>query len=171
VRAQGQRRGVTDRLHDEAGVSLVEVLVAVLLLTGAFMALSQVATTGLFSLRSTADRTTAMGLATQAVEAGRLLPWDRLALDEDDLDPQCGTLADIDRVGGSSEPVVCSASGGVNASLPYWGQDGRYELETYVTSISGYSNARRVTAVVRWQDRGQTMEIRNSNVVAAVERG
>jgi hypothetical protein len=166
-RAWGRSR----RMSEEDGVSLVEVLVAVLLVTGAFMAMSQVATIGLFSLRSTADRTTATGLATQAVEAGRQLPWAELALHAVELDPQCGTLADIDRVGGRSEPVVCSVAGGVTASLPFWGQDGPYELETYVTSIDGFVNARRVTSVVRWQDRGRTMEVRNSNVVAAVERG
>lgn len=164
------RSGVRRRLDDEAGVSLIEVLVAVFLLATAFTALAQVAVTGLWSLRGTADRTTAIGLATQAVEAGRSVPWDQLTLDENEFSAFCGDLVPIDDAGDIEEVIVCGA-GGITDALPFWGPDGGYELETYVTSIPGFGNARRITAIVSWEDRGRERTVRTSNVVAQVDRG
>ena len=160
------------RWRAEDGVSLVEVMVAVVLLATAFIALAQVATNGLFSLRSAADRTTAIGLATQSVEAVRALPWEGLSLTPADHTPGvCGDLVDIDQAGTVEEIALCLPGGQVTDDLPYWGPTGPYELETYVTTIPGFGNARRATAVVTWTDRGDIREVRTSTVIAQVERG
>jgi hypothetical protein len=165
------RSGMRRRFDDEAGVSLVEVLVAVFLLLGTFTALAQVATTGLWALRATADRTTAIGLATQAVEAGRSVPWEQLVLDEDEFSALCGELVPIDEAGTIEEEVLCGPDGGVADGAPFWGPNGLYELETYVTAIPGFDNARRITAEVTWEERGRERTVRTSNVVAQVDRG
>lgn len=165
------RYRLRSRFLDESGVSLVELLVAVMLLTGAFLALAQVATNGLFSLRSAADRTTAMGIATQTVEAGRALEWSSLLMDEDVHAGICGDPVAIDRDGTVTESVLCETDGAVADGLPFWGVDGPYEIETYVTAVPGYGNARRVTAVVTWEERGGSRELRTSTVVAQVARG
>jgi Tfp pilus assembly protein PilV len=159
------------RWHGEDGTSLVEVLVAVTLLAGAFLALAQVATTGMFSLRASADRTTAIGIATQAVEAGRHVPWEELAMDGSLHAPRCGTTLTIDSNGAPSEPVLCATTGAVGTASPFWGANGAYDVETYVTAIDGFVNARRVTSVVTWTERGEQRQVRSSSVVAGVERG
>ena len=158
------------RFRDEAGVSLVEVMIAVLLLGTAFIALAQVATTGLFSLRAAADRTTAIGIATQAVEAARAQPWESLGMDLTDHSTRCGETIAITQSGDVSETVLC-VLGGIENELPFWGPDGMYEVETYITEIPGFVNARRATAVVRFQDQGRDREVRSSTVIAQVERG
>ncbi|MCC5949694.1 MAG: hypothetical protein JJT89_14680 [Nitriliruptoraceae bacterium] len=167
----GRTRALRTRLRQEQGISLVEVMIAALLLATAFLALSQVATSGLFALRSTADRTTASGLATQTVEAARSIPWAELGMDEDEHDVRCPGTFTVDESGGLVEQTMCIVDGGVRDELPYWGTDGEYDIETHVTAIDGFGNARRVTAVVTWQERGATRELRTSTVVAQVQRG
>jgi hypothetical protein len=125
----------------------------------------------LFSLRSTADRTTAIGLATQSVETARTLEWDRLAMAQFDHATRCNDLIPIDQAASVNETLLCAPGGDVDLDIPYWGTTGPYELRTYVTSIPGFSNARRATAVVTWTDRGDTREVRTSTVIAQVERG
>jgi Tfp pilus assembly protein PilV len=158
------------RFASEAGVSLVEVMIAVLLLGTAFIALAQVATTGLFSLRAAADRTTAIGIATQAVESARAQPWEALGLDLTEHATLCGNSVAITQAGDVNETALCVPAG-IEAELPFWGPDGMYEVETYITEIPGFVNARRATAIVRFQDQGQGREVRNSTVIAQVERG
>jgi hypothetical protein len=160
-----------NQVHAEDGVSLVEVLVAMFLLATALMALAQVATTGLFAVRDAADRTTAMGLATRAVEAARHVPWEDLALDSAAHSAECGTLVAIDAAGSLTEPVLCASAGGVGGTAPFWGAEGPYDVRSHVTSIPGFPNARRVTATVTWRDHGGPREVRTSTVIAQVDRG
>ena len=159
------------RAGEESGFSLVEVLVVVLLLTTAFLALAQVATTGLFTLRSAADRTTAMGLATQSVEAARTLNFEQLLMERAEHAEVCDNVFAVDPLDRLNETVVCGNGVAIADAFPFWWSDGRYTVETYVTAIDGYSNARRVTAVVQWTERAQDRELRTSTVVAEVGRG
>ncbi len=164
------RSWLRDRLLDERGVSLVEVLIAVMLLAGAFMALAQVATGGLLSLRSAADRTTAVGVATQTVESARASEWGALLLAEDAHGGICDELVEIDRDGSITEIALCSPDGAIGGGPPFWGEVGAFDVQTYVTAVPGYGNARRVTAIVTWEERGVPREVRTSTVVAEVAR-
>lgn len=164
------RATLRNRAREETGFSLVEMLIVVLLLTTAFLALAQVATTGLFTLRSAADRTTAMGFATQSVEAARTLSWEQLLVDQNLPGAGCGSLLAVDPSGGLDETVLCGTEGAVQGSIPFWWSDSRYGVETYVTGIAGYDNARRVTAIVRWDEGDEQRELRTSTVVAEVGR-
>jgi hypothetical protein len=159
------------RLVDEDGVTLVEVLVAMFLLTGAMLAMAHVATSGLVSLRDATDRTTAIALATEVLEQSRQVPWDVLLLDATDHAPVCGDMIAIDDAGSVTEPAVCDAAGAVGAAAPYWGANGKYDLETYVTSIPNFPNARRVTTVVSWDQGTGPRTVRSSTVIAQVDRG
>ncbi|GGI07369.1 hypothetical protein [Egicoccus halophilus] len=159
------------RRAGEEGASLVEVLVTVALLATAFLALAQVATASLLSLRGSADRTTAVAIATEAVEASRQLPWHDLGLHQVTHAARCAQSFPVDVAGTLREPTLCLADGGVTDTLPFTGRNGDYEVETVVTTVPSYTNARRVTTVVRWEDRGRHREVRTSSVVAGVERG
>lgn len=158
------------RFSDEAGISLIEVMIAIFLLATAMMALAHVATSGLWSLRATTDRTTAVSLATRAVEAARHLNYEELSLDAPALPDACAATT-FDVTDDLTEDVRCSSTGGVGSDLPYWGADGVYEIETWVTEIDGFPNARRVTAVVAFDERGRRdHEVRTSTVIARVDR-
>jgi hypothetical protein len=166
-----RRCSLRARASEEEGVTLIEVLVAITLLVTAMMALAQVATSGLLSLRSSTDRTTAISLATQTLEASRQVPWPELALDETIFGATCGSNVPIDDAGTINEPVVCDTAGGIGSAPPFWGVDGKYDLETYTTSIPGFPNARRVTAVVSWDEGATERSYRSSTVIAQVDRG
>jgi hypothetical protein len=159
------------RLADESGVTLVEVMVAIFLLATAMMAMSQVATSGLMSLRDATDRTTAISLATQSLEASRQLPWESLYLDATAHPGRCGQMIVIADDASVTEPAVCLATGEVGAAAPFWGDIDGFEIETYVTAIQNFPNARRVTAVVEWDHGAQTRTVRSSTVIAQVSRG
>ena len=169
MRKQGRSPAWTGWGNDD-GVSLVEVLVALVLLATAFVALAQVATSGLISIRAAADRTSAIGYATQAVEAARSEPWEVLGLDDTEHSSLCTSPVTIDEGETVSETVVC-VTDGIDEGMPFWGAEGPYVVETYVTAIPGFANARRVTAVVRFDDGAGTQEVRNSTVIAQVQRG
>jgi hypothetical protein len=166
-----RRWSIRARAAEEEGVTLIEVLVAITLLVTAMMALAQVATSGLLSLRSATDRTTAISLATQSLEAARQVPWQQLALDSATFGATCGTNVDVDDAGTISEPVVCTADGALDGGIPFWGADGKYDLETYTTSIPSFPNARRVTTIVSWDEGATVRNYRASTVIAEVDRG
>jgi hypothetical protein len=165
-----RRCSLRARASEEEGVTLIEVLVAITLLVTAMMALAQVATSGLLSVRSATDRTTAISLATQSLEAARQIEWTQLALEEATFTATCGTTVVVDD-GTLSEPVVCDLNGLVSDAQPFWGADGRYDLETYTTAVAGFPNARRVTSVVSWNEGSTPREYRASTVIAQVDRG
>jgi hypothetical protein len=166
-----RRWSIRARASEEDGVTLVEVLVAITLLVTAMMALAQVATSGMLSVRSATDRTTAVSLATQSLDATRQIDWTQLSLDAGDFSGTCGANFTIDDGGAVVEPVVCAPDGAVADDLPFWGFDGAYELETFVTSVPGVPNARRVTALVSWNEGQTQREYRASTVIAQVDRG
>jgi Tfp pilus assembly protein PilV len=158
-------------LADESGITLVEVMVAIFLLATAMMAMAQVATSGLLSLRDSTDRTTAISLATQSLEAARQVPWEELQVRTADHSGRCGTLVAIDEPATFSESVVCHSGGAIRGVRPFWGTDGKYELRTFVTAIPNFPNARRVTTVVEWSHGTTTRSTRSSTVIAQVARG
>jgi Tfp pilus assembly protein PilV len=165
------RCSIRSRASEEEGVTLIEVLIAITLLVVAMMSLAQVATSGLLSLRSSTDRTTAISLATQSLEASRQVPWTELALDESIFGGTCGSTVAVDDAGSLIEPVICAADGALTSDPPFWGVDGKFDLETYSTAISGFPNARRVTSVVSWDEGSTPREYRASTVIAQVDRG
>jgi hypothetical protein len=165
------RRPTWQQLGDESGVTLVEVMVAIFLLATAMMAMSQVATSGLLSLRDATDRTAAISLATQSLEASRQLPWESLQLEATAHAARCGQMITIADDGSVTEPAVCHATDAVGDVAPFWGDIDGFEIETYVTAIADFPNARRVTAVVEWGQGSQIRTVRSSTVIAQVSRG
>lgn len=155
----GPIRGACRRLHDdEEGVSLVEALVAVVILSTAMLALVATAATSTTSLRLSRDRQQATQTASAALEDVRDMAWDELVLADVPAPP-----ADFE-----GEPTVSDAGG----PLPHILVDGRFTTTTYVTWADAPTNTlKRVTAITSWEDRGSTREVRESTLVAIAERG
>lgn len=169
---------------DEAGLTLLEVIIAVFVLSVAVMALAGVAITSLASVRISRDRDLASSAASAVLEAARAVDFEQLAMNDADSPP-----ATFSHDGSTSEPTVVASDGAITpfACTPadpsacwfeYGPYAGRHSVTTYVTwfddpTVEGTKNGRRVTAVVTWDDPGveSTRTVRQSTVVAEARRG
>lgn len=144
-------------VEEEDGVSLIEALVAVIILSTAILALVATAATSTVSLRLSRDRQQAVQTASAALEDVRNMNWDALVLADTPTPP--ATF--------ETETVV-SATGG---PLSHVVSDGRFTTTTYVTWANAAETLKRVTTITAWDDRGMTREVRESTLVAIAERG
>lgn len=155
----GKIRGAFRRLHEsDDGVSLIEALVAVLILATAILALVATAATSTVSLRLSRDRQQATQTASAALESVRDMSWDTIALADTPAPP--GSF--------ETEPTVTAATGPLAHVLT----NGRFRTTLYVTWADAPTNTlKRVTAITAWEDRGEFREVRESTLVAIAERG
>jgi type II secretory pathway pseudopilin PulG len=165
---------------DEAGLGLIEVMIAIFILGVALLALASVGTTSLISLRVTRDREQATNAASAAIEAARAVSFRNLAIPAGTVD--VSQLPDGALPTGSTnscvgeEPVVTDA-----VTEPPFAQDvgnqDRIRVYTLVTyaetdcSVGGPTELKRVIAVATWSDQGQTHHVKQETLVVAAGRG
>lgn len=157
------------RLDDEAGLGLVEVVIAVFILTIGLAALAATAIPALGSLQNSRDRQAATAMATASLERARTYPMAQLAIAQsvcDDTDADIGSEVEIDRAGTLTEAPICATGGLVEDGSPHWYDSEGRAVRTWVTEMDEAPGARRITVVVAWQRGNQSFEVRSSTVVA-----
>lgn len=160
----GNVRDACRRLHEgDEGVSLVEALVAVLILSTAMLALVATAATSTVSLRLSRDRQQAVQTASAALEDVRSMRWTAVA-----LAPIPAPPASFE---GETTVVLPSTSPLTPVAHVVTSPDGRFTTTTYITWANAEKTLKRVTAITSWSDRGQRREVRESTLVAIAERG
>jgi Tfp pilus assembly protein PilV len=190
ISVHGSRQGtIVSRLRwwhlaadDEEGLGLVEVLVAVFILSVALMALASVGTSSLISLRMTRDREQATNAASTALEEARALSFDALALpagaNPTTLPADVRAALNVTSatcVGGealvtdaaSPQPVPLTRTSGTN---------GAHRVHTVVTwanqnCTATNSGLKRVVSIVTWPDGPRFNFVRNETLVAPAGRG
>jgi hypothetical protein len=164
-------------LRDDAGVSLVEVMVAGFIMTIALVTMASVASGSLRSVSSSQGRQEATTAVTRALETARSLSYTELAMRSGEYTD--GVAFDWDGPTGSAaqEPVHATPEGTIrNGTFPYFETRNGYTLTTIVTRYQPEradgevvtDTARRVTAIATLPSGG---EVRQSTVVARAERG
>jgi type II secretory pathway pseudopilin PulG len=169
-------------LDEEAGLGLIEVMLAIFVLGIALLALASIGTTSLISLRVTRDREQATNSASAAIEAARARDYGALAMAHGysaDLNgiPEAALPpgSDVACVGG--EPVA--VDGAVADPVPFVQQAGngnRITVHTLVTYEGGTcggsaTDLKRVIAIASWTDQGTVRFVRQETLVASANRG
>jgi type II secretory pathway pseudopilin PulG len=142
------------RLRAEAGIGLVELLIAMTVLAVALLALVAAFSSGALTLQRAARTSTAAALANQQMELYRGLKYDAIRLDSGSI-PPIGDVYRSDSAYSASQvttpacpgpPVECDASRDVT------GPDRRtYRVDTYIVfeTPTGGRQLKKVTVVVR----------------------
>lgn len=161
------------RLACDDGISLVEVLVAMVVLVVAVLGLASAATSSLISLQDSRTRQRAAALATESLEFARSYDYSDVAMRTGDpLVPAGGQFSPNDGTAnnpGSGEAIVQAAIGAVTGNSHNRSAEG-LTLRTFVTQPSDPA-LRRVTVVVEWTGRGSRREVRYSTLVSDASRG
>ncbi len=162
-----------DRLDDDEGLGLVELLIAVLVLTIGLAALAATAIPSLGSLQNSRDRQAATAMATASLERARTYPAGSLAIAQtlcDDPAAEIGEQVVIDREGTLEEAPICAPGGLVDdeEGSPHWYESDGRTVRTWVTEIAEAPTARRITVVVSWQRGSRDFEVRSSTVAGAM---
>lgn len=164
------------RLGDEDGLSLVELMIALMIMGVALLALASVAAASLVQVRNSRARQQAVDAASAAIESLRLRDYSAVAMDGSDPGVQAlGGCA-----GAFDEPTVET---GVGAPVPYettvsgvvtvrmlvtWYDDGDDDA---CADTDHDRTVKRVTALASWTDAGGTRTVEQSTLVSNVERG
>lgn len=155
---------------DDSGLSLVEVLVAMVLVSALLTALASNLISALQAATYARHVQSAGDLLMKEVEELRALPWDALGHDDADLagDPQLTVVAGARSapVDGAYEPVVVLGSPGVlphirAATLP---PAAAATVTRYVTAPVGCL-CRRVQVQISWTERDQPKQRSTSTLV------
>jgi type II secretory pathway pseudopilin PulG len=166
------RRATRPRPGDESGLGLVEVMVAVLVLTVALTGLAQVMTSAMISVRESRLHQQATAATNRALEEARTISFETLAMRTGHTAVP-GATYDPDGDGPlAAEPVVVAPSGGV-VGTPFHGVADGVTIATYVTGpVVGTTAGRRVTVQATWpRARGVTGQLRLSTIVTPLDRG
>lgn len=166
------RRAVDAVRADEAGISLVEVLVAIFVLGVVLTGFAATTMASIISVDISEDRQQAYTAATRAIEAARGLRHDQLALAtsgsafaSSSFDPFHGTPDDP----GTLEPVIRRDQEDHRFESETFQRDDEIELRTIPTVPAGQDPANpdqvRVTAIARFVSRGQVEYSRQTTLV------
>jgi Tfp pilus assembly protein PilV len=168
--------------EDDEGLGLIEVIMAVFILSVALLAMASVGTSSLIALRMTRDREQATNAASTVVEEARALAYDALAMqpgaDPTTLPPAVRDMLEVTSstcVGGealvtdaaSTRPIPLTRISGTNDAHRV------HTVVTWADSSCTATNApsKRVTTVVTWMDGTMLNSVRNETVVAPAGRG
>lgn len=167
----------------EAGFTLVEQVVSLLIVTVVFTALAYALLSGLAQGSLARQNQQAADLLNQSIENSRALPYDQLAMRPADLnvsDPlnpatcNCYNPTNDSKSGSGVEPLVLDAAGSVYPHVKVVTQNGnRFSLRSYVTSPADSVGGvyKRLTVVATWTSRGEPHTRVNSTLVAPTQRG
>jgi type II secretory pathway pseudopilin PulG len=142
------------RLRAEAGMGLVELLIAMTVLAVALLALVAAFSSGALTLQRAGQTSTASALANQQMELYRGLKYDSIRLDAGSI-PAVGDIYRSDSAYSASQVTTPSCAGPpaeCDASRPVTGPDKRsYRVDTYIVfeTPAGGRQLKKVTVVVR----------------------
>lgn len=141
----------------DEGMTLIEVLIAVFILSVAIIAMASAAVTSLHSLRVSRDRQDATQLASSTLERVRALPFDQVA--------HPSTPAVTGPFEGRT--VVSGPAGQVaNATTTSEG----FTVTTWVTWQTT-NLEKNIATIVSWTDGGETRSVRENTLLARARRG
>lgn len=139
--------------RDERGFALVEMLIAIVVINVALLAILLSLTSGVASLRRSAEVSTASAVADKQLERYRALAYASIYLDTTSLVATDSTYQGDSAYSASQVNQACSPL--VSACTPsqtLTGPDGRsYRVDTYIVSVTpaGGTAVKQVTVVVR----------------------
>lgn len=180
---------LTRRSGDDAGFTMVELIVALMILAVVLISVAFSLTSGLTNVAFSRQEEAATGLANKALEQIRGLPYSTLKTGSNDSDSTftadvCGTCA-VTQVGGvdtyGGETLVHStwSSGSTVAPLnPHASTvtitNTTYTIKSYVTLFNGITTEYRVTTVVTWKPSarpGAKTTVKEQTVVFSPSNG
>jgi type II secretory pathway pseudopilin PulG len=149
-------RSVLRRLRSEGGFGLVELLIAMTIMSVAVFALMAAYSSGSVALVRAARIGTGATLADKQMELYRSLTYDNIRLQSASI-PSSGTYTSDSTYTGAAQVTTPTCSGSpapdeCNASRAVTGPDGRsYQVDVYVYPFTptGGRATKRVTVVVR----------------------
>jgi prepilin-type N-terminal cleavage/methylation domain-containing protein len=173
VHATGMRRFVSG----EDGFSIIEVMMASIILTVGLLALASTAIPSIRALHVAEGRQAATAAATRTLETARQLPYEQVAMSDSTFS---AGAHDPDGDGPlSSERLVVTAEGAIVDGLPYWGAAGdQVTIQTHVAlwcdgvlpcETLGDEAGRRVTVTANWRTAGGMHSKRTSTIIARTE--
>ena len=172
------------RAHDERGMSLIEVMIALTIMSFGLLALASVSAAGLLSLRDARQRQAATEAASSALDAARNLPYQSIV--NSTADSYINAIPTYDPDGSgclTGESVIKLSTGPVTGAPfvagPATPTAGQLTVRTYVTQVANLEcpstpppiAAKRVTVVVQWLSGSAVHETRKSTMVAYSQRG
>jgi len=164
------------RLDEEEALSLVEMMIALMIMGIAVLALASVAAASLVQVRNSRARQQAVDAASASIEGLRLRDYAAIAMDANDPDVQalggCAGAFDepaVETSVGTPVPYETFVSGVVTVRmLVTWYDNGDDDA---CTDADHDRTVKRVTALASWTDAGGTRTIEQSTLVSDVERG
>lgn len=148
------------RASQDEAFSLVEVMIALFILSVGIFALASTAITSIQSTRISRERQDAMQLASTLIESARAEGFDTVALNTAEYDPVS------DGATYNGETVHVRHDGGV----PHEVVAAPHTARVWVTWTSADEDEKRVTVQVGWNDRG-AREVVQSTLIAEARRG
>lgn len=166
------------KIDDESGITLVEIMVSILILGVVLTAFFGVLARNLRSLSDSQARQEASFVASQVIETLRELPVSsaRMAASYDPTLVSCGgTNGQVDVHGDGSvcEPLDIDPFIDLNRideSAPWTGSSDAVTYATYATTAAGTDSV-RVTVVVDYELTDGPKQVRRSTLVSKVNRG
>ena len=146
--------------RQEEGFTLIEMLVAIVVIGLGLMALASVAITSLRSIRISRERQDAVQIASSVIEDVRSYDYDRIAMPTTYSGP--GTVTTV----AGTETVHTDTDGQVEHT---WTSSDGHRVTTIVTRPT--AGGRRVTTTVAWDDRGETKVVTEETLIAEARRG
>ena len=141
------------RLRDEGGFALVEMLIAIVVINIGLLAILLALTSGMVTLRRSAETSTASAIADKQLEKYRAVTFPSIFLDTAALAATDSTYQSDAAYSASQVNQTCGTLTAVcTPSQTVTGPDGRsYRVDTYIvwTTPSGGTAVKQVTVVVR----------------------
>ena len=141
------------RLRDEGGFALVEMLIAIVVINIGLLAILLSLTSGMATLRRSAETSTASSIADKQLEKYRAVAFTSIYLDTAALATTDSTYQSDAAYSASQVSQTCGTLTAVcTPSQTVTGPDGRsYRVDTYIvwTTPSGGTAVKQVTVVVR----------------------
>ena len=144
---------MTPRTRDESGFALIEMLVAIVVINLALLAILLALTSGMTTLRRSAETSTASAIADTQLERYRAVVLASIYLDSTALAATDSTYQADTAYSASQVNQVCGTLTAVcTPTQTVTGPDGRsYRVDTYIVSVtpSGGTAVKQITVVVR----------------------
>jgi uncharacterized protein (TIGR02598 family) len=141
------------RAHDEGGFALVEMLIAIVVINIGLLAILLALTSGMTTLRRSAETSTASAIADKQLERYRAVAFTSIYLDTTSLAATDSTYQSDAAYSASQVSQTCSPLVAVcTPTQTVTGPDGRsYRVDTYIvwTTPAGGTAVKQITVVVR----------------------
>ena len=144
---------MTPRLRDEQGFALVEMLIAIVVINIGLLAILLSLTSGMTTLRRSAETSTASAIADRQLERYRAVAFTSVYLDTTALAATDSTYSSDVAYSASQVNQACGTLTALcTPTQTVTGPDGRsYRVDTYIVSVTptGGTAVKQVTVVVR----------------------